>query len=107
MLVFFENIILWTLALYGLFEIIENLFYYSTYQKKNNKKAIDIIILAKNQEENIEGLVRELLFNKKDKIEKIILTDLSSKDNTKEIMQKISKDFDNITFTEKFNFKDA
>ena len=51
---FILNTILWTLALYGLFEIIKTIIYISTYTKMQ-PDGIHIIIAVKNQEEKIEG----------------------------------------------------
>ena len=50
---FLVNAALWTLALYGLFEIIKTIIYIFTY---TNMKAdgIYLIIAAKNQEDKIE-----------------------------------------------------
>ena len=52
---FILNTIFWTLALYGLFEIIKNIIYISTYTKFKSD-GIYLIIAVKNQEEKIEGL---------------------------------------------------
>ena len=88
---FIINSILWTLALYGLFELIKQIIYLCTY---TNLKAdgIYIIIAVKNQEEKIEGFLRTSLFKifygKEEDIKDIILTDLGSTDKTKEIIDK-------------------
>lgn len=55
------TIIVWTLALYGLFEIIKNIIYICTYTKLNSD-GIYFIIAVKNQEEKIEGFLRNILF---------------------------------------------
>ena len=96
---FIINSILWTLALYGLFELIKQITYMCTY---TNLKAdgIYIIIAAKNQEEKIEGFLRSSLFKifygKEEDIKDIIITDLGSTDKTKEIIDKISLNYDGI-----------
>lgn len=58
-----------------------------------NENGIYIIIGVKNQEDNIEGVLRSVLFKimygKEEIIKKVILTDLDSTDKT---MQKL-KDF--------------
>lgn len=94
MLNFIINIILWTLALYGLFEIIKNIIYVSTYVN-NKEDGIYIIIATKNQEERIEGFLRACLFKifygKEDYIKDIIVTDLGSSDKTMEIEEKMLK----------------
>lgn len=94
---FFINSILWVLALYGLFELIRQIIYMITY---TNMKAdgIYIIIAVKNQEERIEGFLRSVLFKilygKEENIKDIIVTDLNSTDKTKEIVNKMSTDYE-------------
>lgn len=96
---FVLNAILWVLALYGLFELIKTIIYTYTY---TNLKAdgIYVIVAAKNQEKKIEGFLRSLLFRvlygKEELIKDIIIVDLNSKDETKEILEKLSNDYDNI-----------
>ena len=50
------NTIFWTLAIYGLFEIVKNIIYLCTYTKLTSD-GIYLIIAVKNQEEKIEGFV--------------------------------------------------
>ena len=94
---FLLNAVLWTLALYGLFEIIKTIIYMCTY---TNMKAdgIYLIIAVKNQEDKIEYFLRsslfKLLYGREDYVKNIIVTDLDSEDNTKEIVKKLSKDYD-------------
>lgn len=94
---FIINSILWTFALYGLFELIKQVIYMCTY---TNLKAdgIYIIIAVKNQEEKIEGFLRSSLFKifygKEECIKDIIVADLNSTDKTKEIVDKMSKDYE-------------
>ena len=94
---FILNTIFWTLALYGLFEIIKNIIYITTYTKMQSD-GIYIIIAVKNQEEKIEGFLRSILFKilygKEDYLKNIIVADLKSTDKTKEIAKKLSKDYD-------------
>ena len=51
---FVINSVLWTLALYGLFELIKQIIYMCTYTNLK-EDGIYIIIAVKNQEERIEG----------------------------------------------------
>ncbi len=96
MLNFIINTIIWTLALYGLFEIIKNIIYIFTYTNLKSD-GIYFIVATKNQEEKIEGFLRSIIFKilygKEDYIKNIIVTDLDSKDNTKEIIKKLSQDY--------------
>lgn len=94
---FFINAFLWTLALYGLFEIIKNLIYIFTY---TNMKAdgIYLIIATKNQENKIEYFIRsslfKILYGREDYVKQVIVADLDSKDKTKEIAKKLSTEYD-------------
>lgn len=106
----FLNAILWTLALYGFFEIIKTIIYMCTY---TNMKAdgIYLIIAVKNQEDRIEGFLRsslfKLLYGREDYLKNIIVTDLGSTDNTKEIVKKLSKDYECVKVTDWKECKDV
>lgn len=99
MLNFILNGILWTLALYGLFEIIKNIIYICTYTNLKSD-GIYIIIATKNQENKIEGFLRTILFRimygKEECVKDVIVTDLDSTDDTMKILSKLSKDYDEI-----------
>ena len=101
------NGILWVLALYGLVEIIQTIVYTYTY---TNLKAdgIYVIIAAKNQEKKIEGFLRSFLFRilygKEENIKDVIVVDLNSTDETKEILEKLSLDYDVLKMT---NWRDC
>ena len=94
---FIINSILWTLALYGLFELIKQIVNMITY---TNLRAdgIYIIIAVKNQEEKIEGFLRSILFKilygREDYLKNIIVADLKSQDKTKEIAKKLSEEYE-------------
>lgn len=96
------NTIFWTLAFYGLFEIFKNIIYISTYTKFK-AEGIYVIIAVKNQEEKIEGFLRnvifKILYGREDVLKNIILADLQSSDNTKEIAKKISKEYNILKVT--------
>ena len=100
---FLQNAFLWTLALYGLFEIIKTLYCYFTY-KENDLNGIYFIIAMKNQEEKIEGIIRTLMFKilygKEEKFNKIILTDLNWSDNTRQILLRLAKDYESVDYIE-------
>ena len=99
---FILNTIFWTLALYGLFEIIKNIIYLSTYTNFKSD-GIYVIIAVKNQEEKIEGFLRSSLFKifygKEEYIKDVIVADLGSTDGTKEIVNKMSLDYDCVKTT--------
>ena len=102
MLDFIFNGIFWVLALYGLFEIIKNIIYICTYTNLKSD-GIYIIIATKNQENKIEGFMRSMLFRimygKEECVKDVIVTDLNSTDDTMKILNKLSKDYDNIKVT--------
>ncbi len=99
---FILNGIFWILALYGLFEIIKNIIYICTYTNLKSD-GIYVIIAAKNQENKIEGFLRTFLFRimygKEECVKDVIVTDLNSSDDTMKILDKLSKDYDNIKVT--------
>lgn len=99
---FILNTCFWTLAIYGLFEIIKNIIYLSTYTKFKSD-GIYVIIAVKNQEDKIEGFLRSILFKilygREDVLKNIIVADLESKDKTKEIAKKLSKDYEVLKVT--------
>ena len=101
------NGILWTLALYGLIEIIKTIIYMLTYTNLKSS-GIYLILAVKNQEDKIEGVVRNLLFRflygKEDGFKDIIVTDLDSKDKTMEILNKLQYEYDCIKVA---NWKDC
>ena len=94
---FIITVIFWTLALYGLFEIIKNIIYISTYTNFKSD-GIYVIIAVKNQEDKIEGFIRsalfKMLYGRDDYVKNIIVTDLKSTDSTKEILKKLSQEYE-------------
>ena len=107
MLEFVLNTVFWTLALYGLFEIVKNIIYISTYTKFQSD-GMYLIVAVKNQEEKIEGFLRSILFKilygKEEYFRNILVVDLKSKDNTKEIIKRLEMEYDNIKV---LNWKDC
>lgn len=99
--------LIWTLALYGLIEIIKTIYYVCTCTKLESD-GIYFIVAVKNQEEQIEGFMRSILFRilygKEECIKNIIVSDLGSTDNTKQILQKLQYDYKFINIME---WKDA
>lgn len=97
MLEFILSTTFWTLAFYGLFELIKNIIYICTYTKLKSD-GIYVIIAVKNQEEKIEGFLRSILFKilygREEELRNVIVADLESKDNTKIIAKKLSKDYE-------------
>ena len=107
---FILNTIIWTLALYGLLEIIKTIINIYTYTNLQSD-GIYVIIAVKNQENKIEGFLRSFLFRviygKEDFIKNIIVTDLDSKDETINILNRLEKDYECIKITNWRECKDV
>ena len=72
-----------------------------TYTYTNLKSnGIYIIVAVKNQANQIEGFIRTTLFRiiygKEENIKNIIAVDLNSTDETKQILEKLSNEYENI-----------
>lgn len=92
---FIMNAIIWTLAFYGLFEIIKSIIYISLHTNLNSN-GIYLMIGVKNQEKDIEWILRsivfKILYGKEETIKDIMVVDLDSTDNTKEIIKKLEEE---------------
>ncbi|MGE5472833.1 MAG: glycosyltransferase [Ignavibacteriales bacterium] len=91
------QVIIWVLALYGLIEIMIEI--YKAVFVLNNVKDMYILVAVKNQEESIEGIVRSIVFkNLYDKNEEIfnniIIADMGSTDNTVKILKKLCNEYE-------------
>lgn len=99
MLEFVINCILWIFAIYGFIQFFKLLIEQSVHKRIENN-GIYVIIAAKNQEQQIEMFLRAVIYKiihgKGEYLKNIIATDLDSIDNTKEILEKFSKDYDEI-----------
>lgn len=91
--------IVWTLAFYGLFELIKSIIYISIHTNLKSD-GIYMMIGVKNQEKSIEVILRsivfKILYGKEEKIKDIVVVDLNSEDNTKEIIKKLEKEYEYI-----------
>lgn len=109
MIDFIINGVLWTLAIYGLIEIVKTVMFEVTYTKKNTK-GFHFIIAVKNVGDKIEGMLRPILFkavcDRGELAEDIIITDLGSTDETKVILNNLKKDYGNIKIIEWKDCKD-
>lgn len=99
MFVFLINCIFWTLAIYGLIDLIKMGINHVKY-KRIESNGLYVIIAAKNQEVQIEGFLRSVVFRvlygKENCVSNVLVTDLDSVDNTKLIMEKMSDDYNEI-----------
>ena len=100
---FVLNAVIWTLALYGLLEIIKTIIYIYSYTNLKSD-GLYVIIAVKNQEKNIEGFMRSILFRllygKEEYIKNIIVADLDSKDDTLEILKRLQNEYDEIKISD-------
>ena len=107
MLNFFLNTLICSLALYGFIEILKSIYYIFTYTNLKSD-GIYLIVATKNQGKQIEGFLRNFLFRviygKEDMVKQIMVADLGSNDETKEIIDKISNDYD---FIKSMNWKEC
>ena len=90
--------LLWTFALYGLFEICKTIIHIHKYPKVSFNGS-SFIITVHNQENNIEYFLRVFIYKMlyyNLNISEIIIVDLDSTDNTLNILKTFSKDFDFI-----------
>ncbi len=94
---FIITTIVWTLAFYGLFEIIKNVIYILVHTNLKSD-GIYMIIGVKNQEKDIEGILRSIMFKilygKEDIIKDVLVADLNSNDNTKEIIKRLEEEYE-------------
>ncbi|MBR2786777.1 MAG: glycosyltransferase [Clostridia bacterium] len=99
MIDFLVNCLFWICALYGFIEIIKNIIYIHSCSRINTD-GINMIVAVKNQEDKIEGFLRSLnfriLYGKEDSIENVIVLDLDSTDNTKDIVSSLSTEYTNV-----------
>ena len=106
---FILNLILWTLAIYGLIEVIKNIYYICSCTNLRSN-GIYLIIACKNQENNIENYMRTVLFRlvygKEEYIKDILISDLNSEDKTLEILQKLQKEYKDIKIMDWKNCKE-
>lgn len=105
---FFINCILWICAIYGIIEIIKNIIYIKS-SNKIHSDGIHMIVAVKNQENKIEGFLRNLnfrlLYGKEDLIDDIIVLDLNSEDNTKHIVENLENDCENVKLVNWIEFE--
>lgn len=94
--------LVYILAIYGIIEIIKTIYYIMKFTNLN-ENGIYVIIAVKNQEKQIDGVLRSLLFKimygREDTIKKVIVTDLDSTDRTMQKLKKFKKENEYIEVT--------
>lgn len=91
------QVIVWILAIYGFIEIVISVVNSIIFVKNNIKDAY-ILIIVKNQEDTIEGIIRSIIFkniyNKNENVfDNIIVADMGSTDNTLNILKRLSEEY--------------
>lgn len=103
MMFFLINTIVWTFALYGLFNFIISIFR-TYYHCKTSSEGIYVFIAVKNQENKIEGFLRSILFRvlygQEDCLDNIYVVDLNSNDKTPQILNILSSDYEFVKITD-------
>ncbi len=93
MLRIFFYTIAYILAFYGAMNIFGSFIESITVREKTGKRPVKLVIEVKDQEEEIEGIIREiyrdeLFYNHRFHVE-VEAIDLGSKDNTLEILRRL------------------
>ena len=91
-----EYIILWILALFGLWNLITRII--ESYYIENRTGDVEVTIKVKNHEHNIEWLIRQI--ERIDLIGKINIEDDGSDDATLETIHKLEKNHPQIRIKE-------
>lgn len=89
------NLFVVLIAIYGWYIFIKDLLNIYIYKKMKFDTNIKMKIIIKNQEENIEMLVKKIK-NEFDEIKDLEIIDDNSEDETYEILTKIQKSNNNI-----------
>ena len=91
-------VIVWIFAIFGFSFFVIKVFQNISSNKHSNRNNFSIIISAKNQQEVIEGLVRNLILNsasegKDDILLNLVLLDAGSHDDTPKILHRLARDY--------------
>lgn len=88
------------IALYFLFFFlliyIPNRRYFFEIPKPNKNYSLSIVVPCYNEEKNIEGTVKALLESDYEGLKKVIVVDDNSKDNSYEIIKRLSREYDKV-----------
>ncbi len=109
MLEFLGKAILWTLAIYGVLEIIKVIIF-NKICFNYKKTGINMVITVKDGEDYIEGFIRNILFkiiySDEKFVNEILIIDLYSTDKTKEILEKLETDYECIKVIDMKDYKE-
>lgn len=93
------DIITYLFAIYGVFSMLVSILNSVRCRIKPENSNMKLVLIVKNQEENIEGVVRNILdeeFLRKMMLNSISVIDLGSADNTMEILLKLKQRYENL-----------
>lgn len=94
----------YVMALYGFITIVENMIDSLAKKARVNKTSYKLVLSVKNQQESIEGVIREIfgdeLFNDKNLNTRVIVIDKGSTDETVKILRKLQEDYENLEVIE-------
>lgn len=98
------------LVIYAVINIIGKLIVAVFSPEPYNNKDAFVVIKVKNQERNIEGVVRSVIWqnlkiSKGGYIPNILIVDTGSEDNTKEISEKLCSQYSFIFYTSEEQFE--
>lgn len=81
------------LAAYGVFIVLQGLWRLAVPRRPLGRPALSVIVVVRNQERQVEGLIRELLAGQgaAGLVGDIVIVDLGSSDNTPAILQRLGR----------------
>jgi len=98
MLEFICYSLVWIFAIYGFIEVLKVLYYTFLRPSNLDNTGIHIIIGTKNCENQIESFIRSFFFrvseNRNLETNRVVIVDMNSTDNTKNILKKLNEDYD-------------
>jgi len=91
-----QYIIIWVLALFGLWEIISHLL--DCIYWANHATDIEVVIKVCNQEATVENVVKEIF--KLNSVWRITALDMGSTDDTIKVLRRMENEYSNLRVVE-------
>ena len=88
-----EYIVLWILALFGLWSLIQNIL--DSFYNANREEIFDIVLDVNNKEEYIQSIIKQL--SKLNMVRKIKILTEGSTESTVKVIREIQKNNPKIT----------
>lgn len=91
-------VLVWILALFGIIALLARVILGFRWSGIGEKGGYNIIIWARNQDDTIEGLIREIILKseiggQEEAVLNVVLVDGDSSDNTSQIMERLAKEY--------------